>query len=433
VENLSNIRISGGNKLRGSLAIQGSKNAALPILAASMLHRGKTVLHNCPRISDIEDMIGIMRILGARVWWEGHSLSMDCKDLVDRPIPDIYVGKMRSSIILMSVLLKRFGKVSLANPGGCVIGKRPVDIHLQVLAALGAEIQEKNGKIQASCQEFAGGEYQFPKPSVGATQQGILAALMAKGQTRLYNCAIEPEVQWLIRFLNNCGGDIYWEKKGQMVIRGVKKLTDSEFYIPADRIVAGTYLCAGAITRSKITLENVPVEEMEAFFHLYGKMGGQFEGSSGKLLADSRNLGNPLAQVETQVYPGFPTDLQSPLMAVLTTVSGISHIRENIFEDRFKIVSELRKMGGDIYIKGRDAWILGGTRLQGASVKAEELRGGAALVIAGLGAKGETVVENYEFIQRGYEHICEDLSALGAVISIDAGRRSDERCNRCNR
>ncbi len=413
---MGNIKILGGRKLSGSLRIQGSKNAALPMIAASVLHNGKSVLHNCPQIADVGYMTEILNGLGARTWWEGKSLHLDCTHLRYGQIPSVYAEKMRSSIIYLGALLGRFHQSAIAHPGGCVIGARPIDIHLQVLKLLGAHIREKDGMIYASCTQLKGNEYEFPKISVGATQQAILAAVKAQGVTRLHRCAREPEVQWLVRYLNSRGADITGENTGEIVIRGVEQLTDLEYEVPPDRIVAGTYLCAGAITRSKITLENVPVEEMESFLHMYRKMGGQYEVNSGKLLADSRELNRAVTYLETDVYPGFPTDLQSPLMAVLTTVRGVSHIRETIFEDRYKAAEGLQKMGAAIDVNGQDAWIYGGASLRGARLKARELRGGAALVLAGLAASGETVVEDCEYIERGYEHICEDLSALGGVI-----------------
>lgn len=416
------MRIWGGRPLKGSLRVQGSKNAALPMVAASMLHRGKTVLYNCPRIRDVDCMTEILRMLGTKAWWEENTLFLDCSQVFCGRIHKAYAQKMRSSIVLLGVLLGRFGEASIAHPGGCVIGPRPIDMHLEVLKALGAEISENDGMICAQCRELIGGSYRYRIKSVGATQQGILAAVLAKGTTRLLHCSSEPEVQWLIRFLNSRGADIVWENQEDICIHGVEELKDAEFEIPPDRIAAGTYLCAGAITRGQVTLENVILEEIKAFLDVYQKMGGQYEVNSGKLLTDSRRVENVIPYLETDVYPGFPTDLQSPLMAVLTTVPGISHIRETIFEDRFKAAKGLQEMGASIYIEGRDAWIDGGRPLQGARLQACELRGGAALVLAGLAAQGETIVENCEYIERGYEHICKDLSVLGGILERDTGR-----------
>ena len=416
------IRVWGGRPLNGSLRVQGSKNAALPIIAASVLHNGKTVLYNCPQIRDVDCMTDILRMLGAEVWWEESTLFLDCSRADCRQIHKAYAQKMRSSIVLLGALLGRFHKAAIAHPGGCVIGPRPIDMHLEVLQSLGAEMMERDGMIFAQCKNLKGGSYRYRIKSVGASQQGILAAVLAKGTTRLFHCSSEPEVQWLVRFLNSRGADIVWENHEDICIHGVEELHDIEFEIPPDRIVAGTYLCAGAITRGQVTLENVILEEIQAFLDVYQKMGGQYEVNSGKLLTDSRKVEYAIPYLETEVYPGFPTDLQSPTMAVLATVPGRSHIRENIFEDRFKAVKGLREMGASIYIEGRDAWIEGGHPLHGARLQACELRGGAALVLAGLAAQGETVVENCEYIERGYEHICKDLFMLGGILERDTGR-----------
>lgn len=415
------IRILGGRQLHGSLRIQGSKNAALPIIAASVLHKGKTVLHNCPRIADVGNMIHILVELGAEARWEGNSLYLDCTHLAYGEIPRVYADKMRSSIIFMGALLGRLHRAGIPHPGGCVIGPRPIDLHFQVVKTLGGEIQEQEGMIYAFCRELTGGEIIFPKISVGATEQGILAAVLARGVTHLYNCACEPEIQWLAHFLNARGAQIQGAGESKITIYGVERLEDITYRIPPDRIVAGTYLCASAITRSRITLLDAPTEELGAFLEVYRKIGGQYEAISGKLIADGRRVESALPYLRTDVYPGFPTDLQSPLMAVLSTISGISHIQETIFEDRYKAAGDLMKMGAKIRVHKQDAWIEGVSSLRGARLSAPELRGGAALVLAGLAARGETIVDNCEYIERGYEHICEDLVSLGGVISKDTG------------
>lgn len=423
---MGTIRILGGRKLEGSLRIQGSKNAALPMIAASVLHNGKSVLHNCPRIADVGYMADILKNLGAEVYWRGESLYMNCEHLVYSQIPEIYAEKMRSSIIFVGALLGAMGRSAIAHPGGCTIGPRPIDMHMAALKALGAEVEERDGMIYASCRKLQGADIVFKKKSVGATQQAILAAVKAEGTTRLYNCAREPEVQWLVRYLNARGADIQGEGSDTIIIRGVSSLKDIEYEVPPDRIVAGTYLCAAAITRSCITLENVPLEELTAFLKEYRKIGGQYKGNSGKLVADGRKVDKAIPFLETDVYPGFPTDLQSPLMAVLATVSGTSHIRETIFEDRYQAAKGLQTMGAGILVKDKDAWVEGVPVLRGARLQASELRGGAALVLAGLAARGETFVENCQYIERGYAHICEDLSALGAVIDKDTGKNLHE-------
>ena len=410
------IYIEGGHQLKGSIRIQGSKNAALPMMAASLLHRGVSVLKGCPRIADVFCMEEILQNLGAVTWWENHDLYMDCENADKWSVPFLFTGKMRSSVILLGALLARNGKGSLGYPGGCVIGKRPIDLHLLVLRKLGAVITEEAGLLMAECPRLQGTVVSFPKRSVGATQQGILGAVLAEGKTVLENCAREPEIQWLCRYLRSMGAMIEGDGTDRICIYGVEHLKAGSMQVPPDRIVAGTYICAAAITRSQITLENPPEGELDAFLEVYRKMGGQYKGNSGKLLVNGEHVQKPVELLETAVYPGFPTDLQSPVMAVLATVKGRSCIRENVFEDRYKAAQQLVKMGADIRVQGKEAVIHGGKELHGAIVTAWELRGGAALILGALCVKGVTVLDGYSYVQRGYEHICQDLNTLGAAV-----------------
>lgn len=421
VKCLDEIRIVGGRPLYGSVSIQGSKNAVLPMMAAALLAKGISVLKKCPRIADVFCMERILKELGAQTWWEEHDLYLDCTYADKTEISGIYAGKMRSSIILAGALLGRNRKCCIGYPGGCVIGARPIDMHLQALRSLGAKITETPGVLCAACEALTGSELIFDKRSVGATEQAVLAAVLAKGRTTLVNCAKEPEICWLCSFLRNMGADISGDGSGCIEICGVETLRGCEMKVPADRIVAGTYLCACAITRGKILIENPPEGELDALLEVYRKMGGQYKQNSGKLVADGSGVRFPVSFLETAEYPGFPTDLQSPLMAVLTTVHGISHIKESIFENRFRAVEELNRMGARISVKDRDAWIYGGAGLHGGTVSAQELRGGAALVLAALAAEGETVVQGYSFIRRGYEDICKDLVRMGGRIKKDTG------------
>ena len=344
------------------------------MMAASLLTEGCTEIRNVPRISDVFLMAEIIRDLGCRVIFEDDVLMIDASGLSGTVIPEETVGKMRSSSLLLGPLLSRGGEVTTWYPGGCVIGKRPIDLHLYALKSLGAIISEKNGKIQADCKKLKGQEINFPDRSVGATEQALLAAVLAEGETVLRNCAREPEITWLCRFLQKMGARIWHEKEGCIRVQGVTSLHGTEMLIPADRIVTGTYLCAAAASRGSVTVENAPEGEMEAFLEVYRKMGGQYEWKSGKLIANGVGIQFSVPFLETEAYPGFPTDLQSPLLAVLTTVPGISRIRENIFENRFKICSELTKMGAHIEVRGSEVKICG-SRLKGCRLRAEELRG----------------------------------------------------------
>lgn len=415
---LGEIWIDGGKPLAGQIRIQGSKNAALPMMAAALLHEGVTVLRGCPRIADVYAMEKILRTLGVKTCWQDHTLTLDCRKVKETEIRGKYAESMRSSVILMGSMLSRRGHVCISYPGGCTIGKRPIDLHLKVFRAMGATVEEQEGEVCAFCGgRMKGSEITFPISSVGATENGILAAVKAKGITILRNCAAEPEIFHLCHFLQAMGAEIGGIGTRTLWIRGVQALRNVEYTVPADRIVAGTYLYAAAATRGDVVLENAPVEEMAAVLQVYEKMGGQWESSSGKLKACARGVREPVSHLETACYPGFPTDMQSILMAVLLTVWGESRIQEQIFEDRFKVVPELARMGAAIAVTGREAWIRGSS-LQGTVVKAQELRGGAALVVAGLAAEGTTVIHNSHFIERGYENIEQDISNLGGRIKI---------------
>ena len=419
VNSLKRIYIEGGRKLKGSVRIQGSKNAALPMMAASLLHRGVSVLRGCPKIADVFCMEEILKKLGAKTWWKGHDLYLDCSWCRGQEISSEDTGKMRSSVILLGAVTARNKRGKIGYPGGCVIGKRPIDLHLYALRCLGVKIREEENFVEAECRELTGGEISFSAKSVGATEQGILSVVTARGRTIIKNCAEEPEILWLCRYLRRMGARISGEETGVITIDGVPCLKGGDMQVPPDRIVAGTYICAAAATRGKIEILNPPEGELNAFLQVYRKIGGQYEVNSGKLIVDAGEVNAPADYVETGVYPGFPTDLQSPLMAVLLTVPGKSRIRESIFEARYKAAEEMKRMGAQIQIRERDAFIDGGVPLTGCTVKAQELRGGAALILAALACKGTSCIEGCSFIERGYEHICEDLNALGGALTED--------------
>lgn len=416
VDRLDEIHVIGGNCLKGSITVQGSKNTVLPVMAASLLQRDICILKGCPRISDVFYMEEILQILGAVTWWKDHDLYLDCSSIRKTEIPSEYTGRMRCSVILLGALLGREHKAVIGYPGGCVIGKRPVDLHLYALKGLGAEILEEHGEIRASCKQLKGGEILFASRSVGATEQALLASVLADGETVIRNCAREPEIVWLCRFLKKMGAQIQGEGTECIRVVGASSLHGAQMQIPADRIVTGTYLCAAAASRGDITIDNAPEGELDAFLEVYRKMGGQYDWNSGKLVANGTGIRFSVPFLETEAYPGFPTDLQSPLLAVLATIPGESRIRENIFENRFRICRELARMGADTEISGSEVRIRGGS-LTGCRMRAQELRGGAALLIAALGAEGESVIEGCSFIRRGYEDIGRDLRKLGAEVT----------------
>lgn len=413
------IEILGGRPLEGEVKIQGSKNAALPVLAAAVLHKGTTVLNNCPKITDVMYMIQILEEMGCHTSWSGHSLHIDTKGLC-APFVSCDLGeKMRSSVILMGALLGRMKEAWIPYPGGCTIGPRPIDMHINAFTRMGAYIKEENCILHAQTSGLCGACIVFNSPSVGATENVILGAVLASAETRIIGAAKEPEIEELCRFLNEKGARITGAGSSYIVIKGVSELHDSEYTLMPDRIVAGTYLMGALATRGICCLKDVPIEQLEEVFRVVKQMGAMVYLEKCDIIIDGRQAIHPVAYLETEPHPGFPTDLQSQLMAVLCLAKGESRIRETIFEDRFKIYSDLNRMGARVTVDKREAGITGVAALRGAQVAAPELRGGAALVIAGLAAEGRSAVQKYEYIKRGYEDICADFRQLGADITLN--------------
>ncbi len=415
---LGTVEITGGIPLCGEVQIQGSKNAALPILAATALVHGTTVLYNCPHIIDITYMIRILEYLGCSVVWEDvHILRVDAANIQKTDVPAVYADKMRSSIILLGVLLARKHCARMPYPGGCVIGKRPIEMHLAALGQMGAQIETDASMLYASTMGLYGSEIQFEKNSVGATENAILAAVLSKGTTVINGAAMEPEITQLCMFLNNAGALIGGMGTKRLVIEGVSELKESSFRICADRIVAGTYLYAVAATRGEAVLHNAPVSQMQEVLLVGRQMGMQLKEGSETIYANARHANEPVPYVETKEYPGFPTDLQSVLMSALSLSDGQSIIKETIFEARFRIVEELQHMGSDIVIEESNQAVINGVKeLTGTETYAKELRGGAALIVAGLAATGTTIVHDSYYVKRGYECITCDFRKLGGII-----------------
>lgn len=408
--------LSGGVPLQGSITLQGSKNAALPLLAGAILHRGKTILYNVPDIRDIGVMIQILRKMGCQVEKEGGKLEIDASSLEVPQVDSVLGGQMRSSIILLGSLLGRCRQAALPFPGGCVIGARPIDLHITALKKMGTVLEEYDGMLHARTEMLQGKRIHLNFPSVGATENIILAAVLAEGTTIVENCAREPEIAELCIFLRQKGADISGEGTSCICIQGVKELKDSRYTLMSDRIVAGTYMMAAAATRGQICLKGAEIRDLKTVMDILKETGAEFRYKDDGLWIDGRNAKYPVARVCTAPYPGFPTDLQSQLLAVLCLAEGRSVVRECMFEERFRIAAQLNRMGACVAADGREAVIDGRSRLYGTNVKAEELRGGAALVIAGLAARGKTRVFGRPFIERGYEDIAGDLRKLGAQI-----------------
>lgn len=416
---MDTIHIRGGSALFGETRIQGSKNAVLPVMAAALLIRDVSTLENCPQISDVRHMLALLESIGCRVRHKGHTLTIDARNISEDTMSGENVTGMRSSITLLGAMLGRVGEVTMAYPGGCVIGERPIDMHLDALRRMGVAVYEKEGCFTARARCLEGTVISLPFSSVGVTENVLLAAVMARGVTVLQNAAREPEIVTLCEFLREAGAVIEGIGGPVLIIQGGHELHGICFRIPADRIVAGTYLMSVLGAGGNIFLEDAPVSQMRAVLRTAQEIGAQIHISREGLNVIAGGYRVPVPCLKTEVYPGFPTDMQSPLMAVLACVPGTSMIEETIFENRFRIVDQLRRMGACIELRGtKQAVITGVDSLLGAQVTAQELRGGAALVIAGCMAPGETVITNRHFIERGYEDICRDYQNLGANIRI---------------
>lgn len=412
---MSVIQIQGLHPLKGEIEIQGSKNAVLPMMAASILHKGTTVLTHVPGIQDVYCMMGILEYMGCNCSLHHHRLTIDASSLTKTSIPEVYVKSMRSSIMILGALLARAGEAYTHYPGGCSIGSRPIDLHLYALRRLGAEILEDEELITARATALKGADIHFRYPSVGATENAILAAVTAEGKTRIYEGAREPEIEELCIFLNQMGADITGMGSPILCINGVGALHDTSYDVVGDRIVAGTYMTAAAVTGGEVCLKKIKPAHIDSVIPEFLKMGNKVEVYEEAVRICGNGRPKPIS-FETGPYPGFPTDLQSPMMALLSTGTGRSTIEERVFEGRYETVKELRKLGAEITIEGRKAFIDGRYPLSGNTAQAKDLRGGAALVIAGLAAERETTITSCYHIMRGYEDICRDLSTLGACI-----------------
>lgn len=409
--------IEGGKPLSGTIVIQGAKNAALPILAASLLAEGTFTIEHVPELLDIDVMLNILRELGCRAEHSGDTVVLDTEPAHTSHVPESLMKQMRSSIFLMGPLLARFGEAEVYQPGGCAIGERKIDLHLQGLQALGAEIEEFGNRIVCRAEKLRGADIHLSFPSVGATENIMMAAVRAEGRTTLTNAAREPEIQDLQRFLNAMGAKIMGAGTDTITIEGVQSLNPCQYRVIPDRIVAGTIMVAAAATRGQVTLQNTQPAHLSSLIHVLRRAGVQIVVDGDIIKVGCATRPKAVERVVTSPYPAFPTDLQSQLMVLLTLADGVSIMKETIFEGRLKHVDELSRMGADIRVDMNAAFIRGVPRLYGATVEATDLRAGAALVIAGLAAHGRTVVEQIHHIDRGYDKIESMLTRLGARIS----------------
>ena len=408
--------VEGGNRLCGELTIQGSKNGVLPVLAATIVCAGECRIENCPRLRDVDASVAILRHLGCCTHWEGDALVVDTTHMDRCEVPDALMREMRSSVIFLGAILARLGEAELSYPGGCELGPRPIDMHLAALRALGAQIDERGGALRCRAEVLTAADIVLPMPSVGATENAILAACGAKGTTVIYNAAREPEIAELQDFLNAMGADVRGAGGSIVTVAGRRLLHGGKHRVIADRIVAATYLCAAALCGGEVCLRGVDCTALATVTASLSEAGCALGGADDTVTIKSTGRLRAVRPVRTAPYPGFPTDAQPALMAAMLRAEGSTVLVENIFENRYRHVDELARMGADVRVAGRVAVVSGVDTLHGAAVKCTDLRGGAALVLAGLQAEGVTRVQRLEHIDRGYENMERDLTLLGAKL-----------------
>lgn len=414
---MSKFIIEGGSRLDGSLRVQGAKNSALPILAATLIGAGESIIHNCPMLSDVDAAVHILAQLGCKTSREGNTVRVDSSALTCDAIPDDLMREMRSSCIFMGAILARCGSARLSFPGGCELGPRPIDLHLSSLRKMGAIIEESHGYLDCRVEGgLKGCEISLPIPSVGATENIMLAACAAEGTTVVRNAAREPEISDLAAYLNACGGKIVGAGECTLCIEGGRSFHAAEHRVIPDRIVAATYLAAAAVTGGQLELKDICLSHLEPVLPSFAEAGCALQLQPDRICIAGPKRLQAVKTVRTMAYPGFPTDAQPPVMAMTLTAQGASVFVENIFESRYKHVGEMLRMGAHIKVEGKVAIVEGVQRLTGASVMASDLRGGAALVVAALCADGVTEVGGLRHIDRGYEDMQQVLVPLGASI-----------------
>ena len=413
---MSRFQIEGGKPLFGRLNVQGAKNSVLPILAAALLAEGESVIHNCPDLSDVADTLEILRLLGCEVRREGDCVWVDASEVKGDTVPGELMSRMRSSVIFLGPLLARKGRACLALPGGCELGPRPIDLHLKALAELGVRVEERGGEVCCRAERLLGREICLPIPSVGATENAVLCACGCEGVTTVVGAAREPEIVDLQNFLNAMGADVSGAGESVLTVRGGRILRGTEYTVMGDRIAACTYLCAAAAAGGAVEIAGVSPGNLNAVLEALRQGGCSVTVEDERIgLKSSGNL-HGIPPVRTAPYPGFPTDAQAILMAALAGGRGCTMFVENMFDSRFGHVDELRRMGADIQTSGRVAVVIGAGMLRGARVDGRDLRGTAALVVAGLAARGRTEVGGLRHLRRGYDDLAGNLRRLGADI-----------------
>jgi UDP-N-acetylglucosamine 1-carboxyvinyltransferase len=417
------IFVHGGNPLQGSIRVSGSKNASLAIMAAALLVEGKTTFHNVPRIRDIFAMAEMLRVVGATVTFSAETVEIDATGFRETCAPEELVRQMRASFYVLGPMLARLGAARLAQPGGCDIGARPVDFHVKGMQALGARLRTEGGIVEGFAEGLRGAKIYLDFPSAGATTHLMTAACLAEGTTTLENAAAEPEVVDVANFLNSLGGRVTGAGTSTVVVEGVKRLRANTHYeIIPDRMEAGTFMCAAAITRGDVILENVVAAHLQPVVIKLRDMGvkvctiGADDDQPGMIRVTAADRCHAV-DILAMPHPGFPTDMQQPMVALLSLCDGAAMVTDRVFENRFRYVGELQRMGADIRVEGRTAFVHGVDRLVGCHVTATDLRAGAALIVAALAAEGETMISGVEHLDRGYDSVVEKLQQCGAEIT----------------
>lgn len=420
--------VTGGMRLQGTVQISGSKNGALAIMAGAILAKGRTTLRNVPKIGDIFTMIDTLRALGAEIETNGNWLTIDATRLTSCEAPYELVKRMRASFCVLGPLIARLGRARVAMPGGCDIGSRPIDFHVKGIQTLGAYVDTEHGYVYAEAEKLRGAQVYLDFPSAGATQHIITAACLAQGVTTIQNAAAEPEVVDLAAYLTAMGAKIEGAGTPTVKIAGVNELRGVDYTIIPDRMEAGTFGLAAAITRGDVTIAGANEDHLEPLLSKLHEIGVRIDARGD--IVRFRGVDRPLAaDIVTMPHPGFPTDMQQPMVALLSVADGTSIITENVYERRFKYINELQRMGADIKQEGRTAIVKGVRQLTGAQVTATDLRAGAALMLAALAAEGQTEIAGTEHIDRGYENFSEKLCSLGAeVYRADSERRGTALC-----
>ena len=413
---MQKLEVLSANKLKGQINISGSKNASLPILAATLLSSKKIYLNNLPKVKDIETMINLIQSLGSKVKFDNKKLIIDNSKQQKKIASYNLMKTMRAGILVLGPLLAKFGSAKVSLPGGCAIGTRPVDIHLKALSKLGVKYKIIEGYVHATAPKgLKGSKIRFPKISVGATENLIIAASLAKGTTILSNCAIEPEIKDLINFLNKAGCKIKWITKRSIKIQGVSKINETNYKIMFDRIEAGTYLVAAAVTEGNLTIKNVVPSIIQTEIDILKKIGAKISIKKGDIhIIGNKKINN--INIKTAPYPGFPTDLQAQIMVLLCKANKKSLIKEDIFENRFMHVAELNRMGANISTNGNKAIVEGNINFAAAELMATDLRASVSLILAALTAKGKSVINRIYHLDRGYESLEKKLKKVGAKI-----------------